>query len=339
MSLSSSSLGARRVRTPGVASSGSRYWVEETSSMPSSARTLAMAPRRLSVLRVRRLRSSLARRQSGRMLEKIWVCLTWPAMTARVTPAARKVSMRRESSPSESQWTRMAGSAAARASISGSVSSLMAATTTERPSARAASSRTNGKRPLPAMSPRMESLAFIRIPCSFSPLGTMTKQCHYERTTAQREGLHGVWASSLLAVEGVGLEVEGFGGDGGGEDEDAVAEGCGGALVDGEVQGWGFGIEAVRAEGVDGEEAIVAGVPVGWVVGVCGVVEDGDGFGLAVGGGGGELAPLSARTPGGVADLAFAGAVDAGGTGGGSRDGGCNAVGVAEGLGLGGGGF
>ncbi len=33
--------------------------------MPSSARTLAMAPRSMSVERVRRLRSSLARRQSG----------------------------------------------------------------------------------------------------------------------------------------------------------------------------------------------------------------------------------------------------------------------------------
>ena len=198
--------------------------------MPSSASTFATAPRSMSVERVRRLRSSLARRQSGRMEENIWVWRTWPAMTARVTPSSRKVSMRRESSPSESQWTRMAGSAAARASISGSVSSRMAATTTERPWARAASSRTNGKRPLPAMSPSLESLAFIRIPCSFSPLGTTTKQCHYERTTAQREGLHGVWAFSLLAVEGVGLEVEGFGGDGAADEEDAVVEGCGGAL-------------------------------------------------------------------------------------------------------------
>ena len=39
------------------------------------------------------------------MEEKIWVCLTWPAITARVTPAAWKVSMRRESSPSDIQWT------------------------------------------------------------------------------------------------------------------------------------------------------------------------------------------------------------------------------------------
>ena len=56
--------------------------------MPSSARTLATAPSSMSVLRVRRFSSSLARRQSGRMEEKIWVCFTWPAITARVTPSA-----------------------------------------------------------------------------------------------------------------------------------------------------------------------------------------------------------------------------------------------------------
>ena len=36
----------------------------------------------------------MARRQSGRMEEKICLCLTWPAMTARVTPSRWKVSMR-----------------------------------------------------------------------------------------------------------------------------------------------------------------------------------------------------------------------------------------------------
>src|SRR5579859_2658343 len=49
----------------------------------------------------------------------------------------------------------MPGSAAARASISGSVSSLMAATTTSTPCARAASSSRNGKRPLPAINPNL----------------------------------------------------------------------------------------------------------------------------------------------------------------------------------------
>src|ERR1700733_3037442 len=47
----------------------------------------------------------------------------------------------------------MSGSVAARELISGSVSSLMAATTTVRPWARAASSRRKGKRPLPAIRP------------------------------------------------------------------------------------------------------------------------------------------------------------------------------------------
>src|SRR5271168_3071170 len=47
----------------------------------------------------------------------------------------------------------MPESVAARLSISGSVSSLMAETTTSAPWARAASSRRKGKRPLPAMSP------------------------------------------------------------------------------------------------------------------------------------------------------------------------------------------
>src|SRR5580692_10605212 len=61
--------------------------------------------------------------------------------------------MRRESSPRESQWRWMSGSAAARALMSGSVSSMMAATTTVRLCARAASSRRKGKRPLPAIRP------------------------------------------------------------------------------------------------------------------------------------------------------------------------------------------
>src|SRR5271170_4603372 len=47
----------------------------------------------------------------------------------------------------------MAGSAAARASISGSVSSMSAATMTSSPWARAASRSRKGKRPLPAMRP------------------------------------------------------------------------------------------------------------------------------------------------------------------------------------------
>src|SRR5579864_3425146 len=56
-----------------------------------------------------------------------------------------------ESSPSESQWT----DAAPRDSISKKASSLIAATTTSYPCARAASRTRNGKRPLPAMRPSL----------------------------------------------------------------------------------------------------------------------------------------------------------------------------------------
>src|ERR1039458_9613051 len=146
--------------------------------------------------------------------------------------------------------------------------------------------------------------------------------------------IHGAWASLFLAVERVGLMVEGFRSDGAADEKDAIVEGRRLALIKGEVQGWPLGLEPVRAQRVDGKKAIVAGVPVGWVVGVSGVVEDRNGFSLAVGGGARELAPLAARAPGIIADLAFAGAVDAGGAGGGSCDGGCYAVGIAEGLGL-----
>src|ERR1035437_1354706 len=79
------------------------------SSIPSSARTLATAPSSMSVFRVRRLRSSFARRQSGRMEEKIWVCLTWPAITARVTPSAWEVLMRRGGGPGALQRPRGGG--------------------------------------------------------------------------------------------------------------------------------------------------------------------------------------------------------------------------------------
>jgi hypothetical protein len=55
--------------------------------MPSSSSTFATAPSSMSVLRVRRFSSSLASRQSGRMAEKICLCFTCPAITARVTPS------------------------------------------------------------------------------------------------------------------------------------------------------------------------------------------------------------------------------------------------------------
>src|SRR5436190_11301370 len=152
MLLRSCSVGARFVSTPDFTNSGSSSAVEFSSVMPSSARTLATAPSRESVLRVVSESSSVASFQSGRMLEKICLCFTCPAMTARVTPSRRKVSMSLESSPSESQCT-----VAPRDSISGEVSSLIAATTTSKPCARAASSTRNGKHPLPAMMPSLGS--------------------------------------------------------------------------------------------------------------------------------------------------------------------------------------
>ena len=84
--------------------------------MPSSASTFATAPSSESVLRVVRESSSFASRQSGRMLEKICLCFTCPAITARCTPSRWKVSISFDSSPSESQctdaapWTRFPGS-------------------------------------------------------------------------------------------------------------------------------------------------------------------------------------------------------------------------------------
>src|SRR5580698_118762 len=123
--------------------------------MPSSPNTLATAPSSISVFFVRRESSSFANRQSGRILEKICLCFTCPAITARATSSAWNVSISLDSSPSESQYTRTPGSAAARVFISGSVSSLIAATTTSSPCARAASSSRKGKRPFPAINPSL----------------------------------------------------------------------------------------------------------------------------------------------------------------------------------------
>src|SRR6202167_181964 len=131
----------------------------------------------MSVFRVRKFNSSLASRNSCRMLEKVCWCLTSPAITAWLIPSLRKVSVNRDSSPRESQYTRIPGSAAARASISGSVSSLMAATTTSAPCARAASSSRNGKRPLPAIRPSLVISSGFILPLllDHAPLGTLDK--------------------------------------------------------------------------------------------------------------------------------------------------------------------
>src|SRR5579859_1202196 len=63
-----------------------------------------------------------------------------------------------DSSPSDIQCTRTPESREASSVISGSVSSLMATTTTLSPLARAASSTRKGNRPLPAIKPRGEDM-------------------------------------------------------------------------------------------------------------------------------------------------------------------------------------
>src|SRR4051812_28202392 len=73
-----------------------------------------------------------------------------PRMRARVMPSALKVSINFESSPRESQCTLVP-----LLSMAGSVSSLIAATITSFPCARAASKTRKGKRPLPAMRPSL----------------------------------------------------------------------------------------------------------------------------------------------------------------------------------------
>src|SRR5581483_11856202 len=97
--------------------------------------------------------SNFASLQSGRMLENICLCFTWPAMMARATPSLWNVSISFDNSPSEIQCRRISESCAARSLISGSISSLIAATTTRSPLARAASRTKKGKRPLPAIRP------------------------------------------------------------------------------------------------------------------------------------------------------------------------------------------
>src|ERR1017187_9978351 len=123
--------------------------------------------------------------------------------------------------------------------------------------------------------------------------------------------------------------IEFFRRDGSAKKQDAISEGRRFVFVDGEVQRGSFGVEGVCAERVDSEQAVSAGVPVGGIAGVSGVVEDGDGLGLAglvsnCRGGSGELAPAAARAPDGIANLAFTCAIDAAGSCGiGCRDLGC----------------
>ena len=86
------------------------------------------------------------------MPEKILTCLTCPAITAWVTPAAFRILMHVPSWPSETQW-RSAPASRAAASSSGNASSLMATTVTSWPRLRAPWSTRKGNRPLPAIRP------------------------------------------------------------------------------------------------------------------------------------------------------------------------------------------
>ena len=86
----------------------------------------------------------------------------------------------------------------------------------------------------------------------------------------------------MILGEGVGFVVHLFGGGGLGEQKDAIAEDRGLIFLQGEVQGWLFGVEDGLAQRICGEETVAAGVPVGRVAGVAGVVDDGDGFSVIV---------------------------------------------------------
>ena len=149
----SSTVGARRVSVPARARSGSRNAVESTSCIPCEPSTSATAEINASVLRVVSRRSTESRVRSGTMPEKMRVCLTWPAIRARVTFARLRMSMHRPSWPSETQWKSATGPAAAAASIAGLASSRIATIVTSCPRLRAASRARNGNWPLPAIKP------------------------------------------------------------------------------------------------------------------------------------------------------------------------------------------
>src|SRR6266581_3740701 len=88
---------------------------------------------------------------------KICLCFTCPAMTARSTPSDLNVLISLPSWPRDIQCTVLAC-----CSISGNVSSLMAATTISIPWLRAASSTRKGNLPFPAMSPYLLDDTTIR---------------------------------------------------------------------------------------------------------------------------------------------------------------------------------
>jgi len=100
-----------------------------------------------------------------------------------------------------------------------------------------------------------------------------------------------------------------------GEQDHAVAEAGRLVFLESQVQGWQLGVEDAGAEGVGSEEAVTTSVPGGGITGIGGVVEDGDGDGVAASVAS-ESAPAAAGSPGGVAFDTLAGEIDAGGTGG-----------------------
>src|SRR4029077_9594945 len=105
-----------------------------------------------------------------------------------------------------------------------------------------------------------------------------------------------------------------FGSQDGRGDQDAVAESDAGAGSQGKIQLFFAIAENFLAEWVWGEQAVTASVPVCRKAGILGVVENGNGAGLAANHAT-EIAPAAASPPGGVASFSFAGevgAVDAG---------------------------
>src|SRR5215467_9797310 len=88
---------------------------------------------------------------------KICLCFTCPAIIASLTPSDLNVLMSFPSCPSDIQCTVLAC-----CSISGNVSSLIAATTMSIPRLRAASRTRNGNFPFPAIKPYLLDDSTIR---------------------------------------------------------------------------------------------------------------------------------------------------------------------------------
>src|SRR5215471_15886484 len=134
---------------------------------------------RESVFFVARLASSWIILRSGTIPLKICLCLTWPAITAWLTPSALNVLINFPSWPSEIQCTVFAC-----CSISGKVSSLIAATTMSMPRLLAASSTRNGNFPFPAIRPYLLDNATFRC------LDEIQNNLHFRRRELRLECFH-----------------------------------------------------------------------------------------------------------------------------------------------------